>query len=264
MTKASGYPGDGTRITDQWKQTHGVTFDTNRPYGLLLYDTACKGKNGKNGYSANDFTDTCTGGDPDLATGKGAYKNGRSWYGYDTPEQGNVLIIQENKGNTPDDFGSGGKVFIDFDLEKFASGITFDKFGFVDLDEAVIRNQKLNFTFSYADGRDDFTINNDNYEAYITDSVLSKQWDFENDTTGGPLEGDNSLREYTFNNSKGEFDRIQRIMVNYQGASGAIASFDYSETGASEDTTDIPEPGAVVALGLFALGTVRTLKKQLS
>ncbi|WP_346292919.1 hypothetical protein [Sphaerothrix gracilis] len=262
-----GFAGaDGTRITNQWQNTHGVSFSTNKSHGLLLYDTACKGKGGDNGYSANGFTNVCTGGDRDLATGKGAYKQGGNWYGYDTPEQGNVLIIQENSSNTPDDNGSGGKVFIDFDLDKFASGITFDKFGFVDLDEAIIRNQKLNFTFAYADGRDDFTIDNDNYETYVTDTVLSKEWDFNSNTktgrTGGALEGDNSFREFTFDNGNGDFDGIKQIIVNYQGASGAIASFDYQETQSPEDPASVPEPGAAAALGLFALGTVRTLKRR--
>ncbi|MGB3533313.1 MAG: PEP-CTERM sorting domain-containing protein [Microcoleaceae cyanobacterium] len=253
-----GTPGDGTRITDQYYNDFGITFDTNRRHGLLLYDTECVGKNGS---STNGFTNACTGGDEDLATGRGEYKNGR--YDYDTEAQGNVLIIQEDGSNTPDDHRNGGLVNLNFATSDtsgnqfYEDGITLDNFLFVDLDEAVISNKKLKFNFEYVDSsRNPFEINKNNYSNFITENLLSTDWD------GNALEGDNSLRQYTFNNNGGQFDGIQKVTVNYNGISGAIASFDYSATPGSQasNPVEVPEPVSIGALGLLAAGMLRMKK----
>lgn len=276
----AGTPGDGTRITNQYKADYGVTFKregTNKQNGLVLYDTECISRtiNGQTSTSSNGFTDTCTGGDEDLATGRGRYgissyhksvlesigspQANHARYKYDTPEQGNVLILQEGSGNTPDDDANGGRVSLKFNTKanssdlSFVNGITLQKFGFLDLDEEVIRDAKLSFLVDYLDDdREDLRIDETNYEQYIVQTLLSTDW------AGNDLEGDNSLREYTFNNENGAFDAIKRIKVEYHQISGAIAYVEYDETPSAE----VPEPGMVMGLGAFALGAFKLRRRK--
>ncbi|MEM9538249.1 MAG: PEP-CTERM sorting domain-containing protein [Cyanobacteria bacterium P01_E01_bin.42] len=262
----AGTAGDGTIITDQYLKDYGVTFgvDNNRStdYGLVLYDTECisRRKNNKDSISLDGFTNICTGQDEDLATGTGRYGN----YDYDTPLQGNVLIIQENSDySDPDDDLKGGEVFLNFNTEAdgdnifFEEGVTFDKFGFVDLDEAIIRNKKLSFTFEYVDPtRNPFIIDDSNYVDYIEETLLSVDWD------DNALEGDNSLREYSFKNDDGTFDGVKNVTVEYNRVSGAIAYFEYLDSQPVEEVpVDIPEPGLTMALAAVALGGVKLRRK---
>ncbi|MEM9150944.1 MAG: PEP-CTERM sorting domain-containing protein [Cyanobacteria bacterium P01_F01_bin.3] len=258
----AGTAGDGTIISDQYERDYGVTFssENNRStdYGLVLYDTECisRRRGGKSSISQNGFTNVCTGGDEDLATGRGKYGN----YDYDTPLQGNVLIIQENNDyDDPDDDARGGQVTLDFNTDvnsqnlSFVDGITLEKFGFVDLDEAMIRNKKLSFTIEYVDtSRNPFIIDNSNYDDYIFEEILSEDWD------GNELDGDNSLREYTFNNDDGDFDAIKNITVEYHQVSGAIAYVEYDATAPVE----VPEPGMLMGLGAFALGGFKLCRRR--
>ena len=259
----AGTPGDGTKITDQYYNDLGITFGTNRSNGLFLYDSECVGPNGTagpNATSSNVFTNACTWGDQDLATGRGQYHNGN--YNYDTEAQGNVLIIQEDSSNTPDDHADGGLINIDFATSDtggnqfYENGITLENLLFVDLDEAVLSNKKLKFSFEYVDGsRNPFEINNDNYSYYITETWLSKDWD------GNELRGNNSLAQHFFNNEGGEFDGIKKVTVNYNGISGAIGGFEYSAT-PGDDIADVPEPASAAALGLLAVGMFGFKKKS--
>ncbi|MEL7243867.1 MAG: hypothetical protein AAGM40_16260, partial [Cyanobacteria bacterium J06573_2] len=68
----------GQKINNLWSD-YGLNMSSS-VNELWLYDSDCEGK-------------SCTGGDPDLATGKGRNGNIK----YDSPEQGNVLIIQEHE-----------------------------------------------------------------------------------------------------------------------------------------------------------------------
>ena len=283
----AGTPGDGTIITDQYEKDYGVTFsvEDNRSgsdYGLVLYDTECisrtiKGEksSAKNPVTNEKFKDLCAGQDEDLATGRGRYgisdalretlektgsvQKNHKRYKYDTPAQGNVLIIQENSDySDPDDDAKGGKVTLDFNTDtnsenlSFVNGITLEMFGFVDLDEAIIRDQRLSFVFEYVDpSRDTFTIDDSNYADFITETLLSTDW------KGNDLEGDNSLREYSFNNENGEFDAIKNITVEYHQISGAIAYVEYEETPVS-----VPEPGMLMGLGAFALGGLKLRRRK--
>ena len=262
----AGIAGDGTLITDQYKQNYGVTFDStnNRAtdYGLVLYDTECisRRKGGKDSISLDGFTNICTGKDEDLATGTGKYGN----YDYDTPLQGNVLILQENSNYAnPDDDLKGGEVSLGFNTVDdgnlfFEGGVTFEKFGFVDLDEAIIRDKKLSFTFEYVDSnRNPFIIDDTNYADYIEELLLSSDWD------GNDLEGDNSLREYYFKNDTGTFDGVKDVSVEFNNVSGAIAYFEYTEAQPlQEDPVDIPEPSAAIALIAMVLGGAKLRRKN--
>lgn len=262
-----GTPGDGTRITDQYYNDLGITFSTDRSNGLVLYDSECVGKGGNKGVSTNGFTNVCTGGDRDLATGKGGYKQGGEWYYYDTEAQGNVLIIQENSSDTPDDQWDGGEININFATSDtsgnqfYENGITLENLLFVDLDEAILGGKQngqkaLEFSFEYVDSsRNPFEINSSNYSNYITEQWLSKDWD------GNELRGDNSLAQHFFNNEGGEFDGIKEVTVRYKGISGAIGGFNYSAT-PGNDPAEVPEPSSTIALlGLIGLG-MSGLKKK--
>jgi hypothetical protein len=265
----TGTAGDGTLITNQYKENYGVTFNSknNRStdYGLVLYDANCVGKSGWRGVSEDGFTDVCSGGDRDLATGKGKYYQNSRWYDYDTEAQGNVLILQENSDYfDPDDDAKGGEISLNFNTQVdnnnlfFENGVTFEKFGFVDLDEAIIRNKKLSFTFEYADTtRNPFIIDDTNYTSYIEETLLSVDWD------GNALEGDNSLREYSFKNDDGKFDGVKDVKVEYNNVSGAVAYFEYVESQPVEEVpVDIPEPGMTMALAAFVLGGAKFRRKN--
>ncbi|MEM6502561.1 MAG: PEP-CTERM sorting domain-containing protein [Cyanobacteria bacterium P01_C01_bin.89] len=259
----AGTPGDKTRITNQYEKDYGVTFSSknnrNVDYGLVLYDTECisRRKGGKDSISLNGFqNNVCSGKDEDLATGRGKYGN----YDYDTPLQGNVLILQENKDyGDPDDDAKGGQVTLNFNTDvnsqnlSFINGITLEKFGFVDLDEAMLRNKKLSFVFEYVDpDRSSFVIDKNNYDNFIEEVILSTDWD------GDELDGDNSLREYTFNNDNGDFDAIKNITVEYHQVSGAIAYVEYDGT----PPVEVPEPGMLMGLGAFALGAFKLRRRK--
>ncbi|MDJ1185908.1 hypothetical protein [Roseofilum casamattae] len=216
----------GGKITDQYYQDYGITFSTpenhaKKNFGLVLYDTNCK--KGNANAANNQFSASCTGGDEDLATGRGKY--GR--HEYDTEAQGNVLIIQENGDySDPDDTKTNAKtnlangdrvsvssVFIDFATADtnsnrfYENGITLKTFEFLDLDEEVLSGKKLEFNFEYLDGST-FTIDNNNYSDYIVQQILSEDWD------GNKLRGDNSLRKYSFQNDDGTFDSIKQVHVS--------------------------------------------------
>jgi hypothetical protein len=87
------------------------TANTNAPLGL--FDSNCLPQGGT---SHNGFTVPCNTspslGDPDLATGNGSYGS----ISYNTPPQGNLLILEENPGNgIPDDTANGGTILFTFD-----------------------------------------------------------------------------------------------------------------------------------------------------
>ena len=92
----------------------------------LTYNSNCISKNNPNkAVSLDGFTNKCTGGDKDLATGKGKYKKNGKWYTYESEAQGQVLIVQENN-NSPDDLAGGAKITFDFTDEL---GVNFHDIG---------------------------------------------------------------------------------------------------------------------------------------
>lgn len=118
---------------------------------LGLFNSACDPKNG----SSNDgFTVDCentingkTHGDNDLATGSGSYWHKGSQITYDTVNQGNLLIFEEDEGDgRPDDIAGGG-TFI-FDIAK-------DKQWSIE-HIAIVDDAKGQITYTYRDGTESF------------------------------------------------------------------------------------------------------------
>lgn len=154
LDKNSGQTIDGTKystkignIGDIWGE-YGITINALANDGIAankaplgLFNSACKPKGGT---SDSGFTANCEigrHGDNDLATGKGSYKN--STINYDTLDQGNLLIFEENEGNgTPDDTAKGGTFLFNIDADK---QWTIDQIAIVDDAQGQI-------TYTYRDG----------------------------------------------------------------------------------------------------------------
>ncbi|MDY7015735.1 MAG: PEP-CTERM sorting domain-containing protein [Cyanobacteriota bacterium] len=159
----------------------------------------------------------CTGNDGDLASGPS----------FGTAPQGNVLIIQ-NDGSAitnPNDDPDGGTIEFSFD-----SPVTFKSANILDLDEGV---GPISFKFFFEGDPVGQIIN-------PTDIELL------GDTTG-----DNSLREFKFNNLK----NVKRVDVTLNDVSGAIGSLTYA-------LQEVPEPASV--MGLLAVGILGVLKRKQS
>ncbi|NJO61303.1 MAG: hypothetical protein HC836_24535 [Richelia sp. RM2_1_2] len=117
----------GTQLDNLWSN-YGLKLDSSLKKGgkseLWLYDSNCQGN-------------TCTGGDPDLATGKGQNGNLK----YKSPEQGKVLIIQEDNGINKleaDDYADRNNPgTIKFDFNEFTKGVgvLFNSISLLDFDD---------------------------------------------------------------------------------------------------------------------------------
>ncbi|MGB3638995.1 MAG: PEP-CTERM sorting domain-containing protein [Rivularia sp. (in: cyanobacteria)] len=232
----------GTKLDTLWAD-YGLEMDSSVKE-LWLYDSNCRAKaNGKpKGVSKNGFTNICTGDDPDLATGKGKYraKNG-DLIKYDSPEQGKVLIIQENK-NAPDDLAGGGKITFNFTDEK---GVDFNNIGLLDFDDPGVPT----FNFTFLDNTtQQFKFGEDADENDPMVTLLSKDWQ------GKALKGDNSLREYKFDFSQ----NIKQLDITLPG-SGAVTYLDYERTIKKK----VPEPTSILSL-IFGTVAVASIKRKRS
>ena len=222
----------GQKLDNLWAD-YGLEMDSDINE-LWLFDSNCKPKNGS---SQNGFTNTCTGNDPDLATGQGTNNN----VAYNTEEQGNVLIIQENNGQ-PDDYANlqnpGTISFIFTDEE----GVDFNNIGLLDFDdpgEAI-----FNFTFINGDTQE-FIFESDDDENV---TLLSE------DGEGNPLTGDNSLRIYDFDFSQ----NITKLDLTLAG-SGAVSHLDYERNLKKK----VPESGSILGL-VFGTVAVAGIKRKRS
>lgn len=226
----------GPKLDKLWAG-YGLEMDSSKKE-LWLYDSNCKPTAG--GVSKNGFTNVCTGGDEDLATGKGKYKKNGKWIKYKTPEQGKVLIIQENNGS-PDDLAGGGIISFDFTDKK---GVLFDHIGLLDFDDPGVPE----FSFTFLDGTTEtlqFDTEADNNDPNVT--LLSKKWNNKS------LTGDNSLRDYKFDFSK----RVQKLDISLPG-SGAISYLKYQR----EEKRKIPESTSAFGLLFGTIGTASVLKRK--
>ena len=226
----------GQKLDKLWAD-YGLEMDSSKKE-LWLYDSNCKPT--ANGVSKNGFTNLCTGGDQDLATGKGKYKKDNKWIKYKTPEQGKVLIIQENNGS-PDDLAGGGIISFDFTDQK---GVLFDHIGLLDFDDPGLPE----FSFTFLDGTTQtlqFDKKADNNDPNVT--LLSQKWN------GKALTRDNSLRDYKFDFSQ----RVKKLDISLPG-SGAVSYLKYQR----KEKRKIPEPTSALGLLFGTIGTASMLKRK--
>ena len=253
---------NGTQIDTEWadwglkikgKNYKTKQYDNKAP--LLLYNTGQ------------------SGADDDLRTG--------SQWG--TPDQGNVLIIQEYQGSinnskpfnasqynlgTPDDEAKGGHIWFNFDQE-----VGFQKFSLLDIDD--------NFgdaagTQVRVIGRDDannkvLDINVDDLIKRFADTYThpdhaksqgkSLTHAYKNGlgedinvtiTQVGNQRDDNSMFDFEFDETE-----LQRIKFQYNGVSGAISGLQWDDL-TSEEPPQLPEPSA--SIGLMMIGFVGSRK----
>lgn len=232
----------GTKLNQLWAD-YGLEMNSNRKE-LWLFDSNCKpkAKGQPKGVSKDGFTNICTGNDPDLATGKGKYKtqSGKT-IKYDSPTQGKVLIIQEDKGK-PDDQAGGGIISFKFNDDK---GVDFNNIGLLDFDD----KGETVFNFTFLDNTtQEFKFGVDAHENNSMVTLLSKDWN------GKPVKGDNSLRNYEFDFSQ----NIKHLYVSLAG-SGAITYLDYKRTIKKK----VPEPTSIFSL-LFGSFAVAAIKRKRS
>ncbi|MGB7087852.1 MAG: hypothetical protein WBD47_20005 [Phormidesmis sp.] len=230
---------NGAIDTTQWadwglEKIFGRNNRTKQHAKFMTYDTIVAG-----------------GRDSDLETGS-------DW---GTPEQGNVLIIQEedNKNKnlfasngvyTPDDEAGGGKVNF-----KFTDTVAFKSFSLLDIDDngGGIRikgfdadNQKvldINVDALIAEHK---AVNGRNAAAAQGTSVTMNGVTL---TQVGNTHGDNSLFRFDINEAY-----LAKVRFDYPG-SGAIAGLEWSN---GDEPEKVPEPS--VMGGLLMLGFVGTRK----
>lgn len=233
-------------LTDQYKADFGLTFETSTKE-LWLFDTSCKA-----GRSISQGG--CTGDDPDLATGKRNYNFdvGNLRVKYDTPDQGNALIIQENVGSRkqPDDNAARGTISLLFD-----DPVDFKNIGFLDLDEA----SQPKFTLFFADGSNTGQLQFDDSDAEVsivtgTGSLGAGVSSQEKSRNGGSwqLNKNNSLRNYTL-----EYDDVVKVRVRLPG-SGAIPYVEFEQ----QEVVAVPEPTSMIGLSLVGLSLL--IRKKLT
>ncbi|MDJ0736432.1 MAG: PEP-CTERM sorting domain-containing protein [Nostocaceae cyanobacterium] len=226
------------KIDNLW-ESYGVKMRTNlADKKLWLYDSYCKPGGGT---SFNGFSNTCTGGDKDLATGKGSYTKNGSLYDYESPGQGKVLIIQENGNQTPDDNGSGGKIILDFTDKN--NGVLFQELGFLDFDE----NKEIKFNFTFIDdSKQTLTFNGDDRSNPMAELLST-------DHNGNELIGDNSQWKFKFDFDK----RVTKAKVILPG-SGAITYFKYER----KTKRRVPEPTSALGVVVGLFGGVSLIKRK--
>lgn len=235
----------GQKLDKLWAN-YGLEMDSSVKE-LWLYNSSCrpKAKGKAKGLSTNGFTNICTGDDPDLATGKGSYKaKDGTLIKYDSPEQGNVLIIQENKGK-PDDYANRknpGTISFNFTDEM---GVDFNNIGLLDFDDP---GQPI-FDVTFIDNTTQqfkFGLDADENDPMVT--LLSQDWN------GNALKGDNSLRQYDFDFSQ----NIKQLDITLPG-SGAVTYLDYERT----IKRKVPEPTSILSL-VLGTAAVATIKRKRS
>jgi hypothetical protein len=285
----------GTILDNLWEKDYGLKMDSSVKK-LWLYDSSClaQAKNKPIGTSKDGFTDICTGDDPDLATGKGSYKDKKdNLIKYKSPEQGKVLIVQENDSNEADDYGKGENTISFYFTDDV--GVLFNSIKLLDFDE----NNQPTFFAKFADGTDtrdkhkgndkgfkynknwfqEIDVNNndntntknkklDNYfeikdgkenETYISEmKLLSTSWNGKR-----YVKDDNSLREYKFDFAD---KRVTQFSITLPG-SGAVTGLNYYRENPKKLVKKVPEPTSILGLvavsGLVASSLKRKRKSSI-
>ncbi len=261
----------GTKLDNLWSN-YGLNLDSSLKKGgkseLWLYDSNCEGN-------------TCSGDDPDLATGRGQNGNLK----YKSPEQGRVLIIQEDNGENDleaDDYANRsnrGTMTFDFTDDV---GVLFDSIGLLDFDDpgdpifsAVFADGSTSGDFTYnssffkeideqnndnTNQRDKkldnkFVVKDDNIDnSYISEmKLLSTNWNGKKYVTG-----DNSLREYQFNFGD---KRVTQFNLTLPG-SGAVTGLNYYRENTKKLVRKVPEPTSILGLVCLTAVVGSSLKRK--
>lgn len=249
---AFGNPLSGaTQVDNEWEDW-GLTItgknyrtgDNKAP--ILLYDTSEAGE------------------DNDLRTGS-------TW---GTPDQGNVLIIQEyNNGSynldTPDDEAKGGHIWFKFDQE-----VGFQKFSLLDIDDNFGQEPGIQVRVIGKDAENNkvLDINIDDliqrFATAYSDPDHSKSQGqslthaYRNAlgedinvtiTQVGNKRNDNSMFEFEFDETN-----VEKIKFRYSDVSGAISGLQWDDL-SSEEPPQLPEPAVGAGLLLLGLAGARQL-----
>lgn len=193
--------GTKTNIGEQWAK-FGVHITSNRGsnHPLRLFNSNC----------GPDFGIICSGGDADLATGPS----------FGTKPQGNVLIINENTNEEPDDWAGGGIISFAFDQP-----VSVDYVTLLDIDE------NPNNTNGYL-------------EAFLKDGTTEKQ--------SLEIGTDNSLSTYDFSHLS-EYS-VTKLDIKLPG-SGAVSGIKFRDfPDPPKPSKKVPEPTST--LGLLMLGAM--------
>ncbi|MEM9925477.1 MAG: PEP-CTERM sorting domain-containing protein [Cyanobacteria bacterium P01_D01_bin.50] len=278
----------GTKLDKLWSN-YGFNLDSSLKKGgkseLWLFDSNCEGN-------------TCSGDDPDLATGKG--KNGN--LKYKSPEQGKVLIIQEDNGKNDleaDDYANRsnrGTITFDFtDTDKKSGekiGVLFNSISLLDFDDPGDPIFFAKFadgtdtSDKHNDGNDGFTYDgkwfqeidaNNNDGANRRDKKLDNYFEIidgnENETYISEMKllstkwngkqyvtKDNSLREYKFDFGD---KRVTEFSITLPG-SGAVTGFNYVRRPEAElkFAKRVPEPTSILGLVAVSGLVASSLKRK--
>ncbi len=202
--------GTKTNIGEQWSK-FGVHIrsntGSNRP--LRLFNSNC----------GPDFGIKCTGRDPDLATGPS----------FGTTPQGNVLIINEDTDQEPDDWAGGGIISFLFDQP-----VSVDYVTLLDIDENP--NNKNGYV-----------------EAFLDDGTQERQ--------SLKLGTDNSLSTYNFSNLP-QYS-VTKLDIKLPG-SGAVSSIKFRDLPPFPlPSRKVPEPTSILGLlMLSAIGAGSVFKRH--
>ncbi|NEP81199.1 MAG: PEP-CTERM sorting domain-containing protein [Okeania sp. SIO3B3] len=248
-----------------------------RDHGVSLFNSNCKPNQRKySGYTG--FTNNCTGGDTDLATGGSL----------NTQARGNVLIAQDSgrqninngKFSDPGDQGNGSTIKFNFDEDVTLGNIEFLDFDKTDANKIkltakdVDNNILAEYTFSRRNGK---VIDNTTGTEFVN-SV--RETNVDRAFTGEMLTGvpyveyflaDNGIEDEPFENSVWDFyfgeelGQVRSLEVNFNGISGAISEISYEETYQdflSEPKVRVPEPGSIAALAFIGGGMFLSRRRQ--
>lgn len=257
-------PLEGGQSIDKLWSSYGLEMSSNRN-ALWLYDSSVKG-----------------GNDDDLLTGKGQYKHKGNTIEYNSPDQGNVLIIQEDhqkdfqkidkeikalekkknltskqqkqlknkikKRDTyfrPDD-NIGGKMTFDFTDE---AGVLFDSIGLLDFDERV--TSKIKFGVKFVDDID-FRAFGVGHDFVSSVDILSF------DKNGKEILDDNSIREYNFDFGE---QKVSEFYIDLPG-SGAVTGLSYYREKTKKLARKVPEPTSILGLVAISGLAASSLKRK--
>ncbi|MEB3342090.1 PEP-CTERM sorting domain-containing protein [Okeania sp.] len=272
---------DGDRGTNPWfHQGKGVKVrrrGSNSDKGLTLFNSSCE-PNANNYSGYNGFTNDCTGGDTDLATGGNL----------NTRARGNVLIAQDSgrqgitdgKFSDPGDQGNGSKIEFIFD-----EGVALGNIEFLDFDKTDANKIKLkakgenntilaDYTFSRSTGEvtDNLTgqvfsnaVNKINEDVAFTGEELTGNayvTYFLANQDVVPHKYENSVWDFYFNK---ELEGVRKLEVDFNGISGAISELSYAklyEDFTHKPTERVPEPGSIAALAFIGGGMFLSRRRQ--